>query len=869
MSTYIVKPITYAQNISLIILFFLLFVLAICPVMGQEGPNKMRVEPLNYSMWHTLRFPQISGNGKWYSYWRPYEQEQDTLFVNSVSGKERYVLPNAHYNQFEPTVNPKILAFINKKKGVGVLHLKTGNIEWINKATRFEFSRNGKYLACFSPKNKNGYLRLLDVEKNETLIIEGVQQFSFDPTGNNAVLIINEVNKIKIELLDLSSLKRSLILSNAHSDFLYPTWNANGSGLAFIESTINLKQRLYYFEGGKSPVLKKMDDVGLKLERLEISKLELSFSEDGERLFFWTHRKEKLLNVLDADSVKVQIWKSTDKWIYPRRKLDWEYQKNDKLAVWWPKTQRFFQIGTMEQPEVILTKDQKFAISYNILTYEPQNRQFPQSDFYITNLESKESKLLSEKMETLLDYISLSPNGENIAYFKENNWFNYNILKNEHTNVTKNIPFPLYHKHAEHSLYVIPFGIDWTDDNNLMIYDEFDIWKTSINGDRLQRLTEGRKNKISYRGYKNLFDGFYSFGIQENFLGFNLSENIVFATRDSLFNYGYALRKPNGRIISLLSESGRHSELRKAKFTNSYIYLKEKNNDPPSLNILTGGKSKLLVRSNSHQDKFKMGKTELIAYKNKEGEQLHGLLHYPDNYVVGKQYPMIVHIYELQSNRFQVYEKPSLFNSEGFNYRNFTAKDYFVLEPDILIQEGKPGTSAMDCVTTAVNKVLEKRIVKRNAIGLMGHSFGGYETAFIISQTNLFSAAVVGAGVFDVVSSYHTINEESGRPEHWRFENHQWRFGKSFYDIKDAYKKNSPLEFVQNIKTPTLIWTGNKDYQVNWHQSEGMYLALRRLKIESELLIYENEKHSLTQPQNQKDLTERIIKWFEKYLIKN
>lgn len=247
---------------------------------------------------------------------------------------------------------------------------------------------------------------------------------------------------------------------------------------------------------------------------------------------------------------------------------------------------------------------------------------------------------------------------------------------------------------------------------------------------------------------------------------------------------------------------------------------------------------------------------------------MHGLLHYPDDYTEGKQYPMIVHLYELFSNQYQNYSNPGIYNGDGFNYRNFTAKGYFVLEPDILIQEGNPGISATNCVVTAVNKVLDKGIINKDAIGVIGHSFGAYEAAFIISQTNLFSAAVVGAGVFDIVSSYHTIGQDYGRSKLYLYENQQWQIGKSFYEDREGYYNNSPMYHGANIKTPSLIWTGKNDYHVDWHQSEQMYLALRRLKVEVEMLIYENESHSLIQPKNQIDLSEKIQNWFDKYLKK-
>src|SRR5690606_33601842 len=133
------------------------------------------------------------------------------------------------------------------------------------------------------------------------------------------------------------------------------------------------------------------------------------------------------------------------------------------------------------------------------------------------------------------------------------------------------------------------------------------------------------------------------------------------------------------------------------------------------------------------------------------------------------------------------------------------------------------------CTLAAVHKVLELGVVDKNALGLIGSSFGGYETSFIISQTNLFSAAVTGCGVFDLTSVYYTLREDWGRPVHPIVENGQYQMEKSLYKNQEAYRNNSPSEFVEDINTPTLIWTGGADYQVDWHQSRTMYLALRLL----------------------------------------
>ena len=150
--------------------------------------------------------------------------------------------------------------------------------------------------------------------------------------------------------------------------------------------------------------------------------------------------------------------------------------------------------------------------------------------------------------------------------------------------------------------------------------------------------------------------------------------------------------------------------------------------------------------------------------------------------------------------------------------------------------------------------------------GLIGHSFGGYETDFIITQSNIFAAAIAGSAATDLNSFYLTLNWTTGKPDMWRFEDHQWRMEKSLFEDRERYKTNSPITYVENIKTPLLSWTGQEDLQVDWHQSIELYLALRRLSKKHILLLYPKESHELFKPENQKDLSKKMQQWFAYFL---
>jgi dipeptidyl aminopeptidase/acylaminoacyl peptidase len=247
---------------------------------------------------------------------------------------------------------------------------------------------------------------------------------------------------------------------------------------------------------------------------------------------------------------------------------------------------------------------------------------------------------------------------------------------------------------------------------------------------------------------------------------------------------------------------------------------------------------------------------------------LKGVLLYPSDYDKEKKYPMVVHIYQTKSGELHQYVNPSQYNEEGFNSTNYTLNGYFVLLPDIIYELGNPGPSATECVLAAVKKVTDLGFVDPEKIGLTGHSFGGYETDFIITQTDVFSAAISGAGISDTIAWYFSMGKDIEAPQAWRFENQQFRMGKTFYEDKQSYFRNSPILNAVNVTTPLLQWCGKADSAVTWEQSVAFYIALRRLQKKNMLLVYPDESHAISKKINQQDLTLRVQQWFDYYLKK-
>ena len=186
--------------------------------------------------------------------------------------------------------------------------------------------------------------------------------------------------------------------------------------------------------------------------------------------------------------------------------------------------------------------------------------------------------------------------------------------------------------------------------------------------------------------------------------------------------------------------------------------------------------------------------------------------------------------------------------------------------PDILYELGSPGDSALECVSAGVEEVLKLKVINPSRIGLTGHSFGGYETTYIVGKSKLFAAAVGGAAQTDLVSCYLGVSDGYKKPEFWRFEDYSNRMGKTLFEDWDNYIYNSPVSNAGKIETPLLLWTGDKDGSVAPTQSMELYLALRRLEKEVVLLRYKEESHSITNELKQMDLTLKILDWFNHYL---
>jgi len=200
------------------------------------------------------------------------------------------------------------------------------------------------------------------------------------------------------------------------------------------------------------------------------------------------------------------------------------------------------------------------------------------------------------------------------------------------------------------------------------------------------------------------------------------------------------------------------------------------------------------------------------------------------------------------------------------NMSLFVSQGYLIFIPDIPYKIGYPGESAVNAIVPGVTQLIDKGFVDKKRVGIIGHSWSGYQTAYIITRTNLFAAAEAGAPVSNMTSAYGGIRWGSGLSRMMQYEKSQSRIGGSLWEYPNRYIENSPLFWADKIQTPLLMMHNDNDGAVPWYQGIEMFVAMRRLGKPAWLINYNGEEHGLRKYQNRKDWAIRLQQFFDHYL---
>jgi acetyl esterase/lipase len=484
-------------------------------------------------------------------------------------------------------------------------------------------------------------------------------------------------------------------------------------------------------------------------------------------------------------------------------------------------------------------------------------RQF--RDVYTVNLATGERKLALKKNRWIY---GPSPDGTKVLYYENKHFHVLDLATGQTRNITAGVPANFVNVEDDHNI-VDPPRPAWgfsADSRFVLINDGYDVWQVPVaQGTAVNLTVNGSRDGIRHRT---------RFNLDPDDRGIDLSEPIYVDV------YGEWTKKNGfGRIDpgkpgvkNLTWEDASFGRLMKARKADVIVYSKETRADTPNFYATTVafGPAKKISDVYPDQKNFHWsGDAMLLNYTSDKGRKLQGSLFLPANYEKGKQYPMVVYIYERLTQGHNTYARPT---SNGFNRSVYTSNGYAVLMPDITYHVNDPGMSAVWSVVPAVKAAIATGIVDPKKVGIQGHSWGGYQTSFLVTQTDIFAAAVAGAPLTNMISMYSLIYKNTGGTNGAIFESSQGRFTSGYNDNWEAYARNSPVYHAQNVKTPLMILHNDQDGAVDFTQGIEYFNTLRRMDKPVILLEYPGENHGLARPANQQDYTVRMKEWFDHYL---
>lgn len=833
-------------------IFLCLFCFAIKSFAQQEDPI---FEDLGE--WETIYNGDISNNGKWMFYYSQTEKGNDTLILKATFGEKQYKIPQGYEGSF--TKNSKYFT-VMAEGGLMIIDLENDTTEILKDILKRSFTRDQTFLICERQNPSTTSLVIKNALSGKESILKNITEYQINPFQNKIAMVTETTGTDYLILVDLNN-HTNEILSEFKGNIHNLLWSKDGKSLAFMTEMDAEQEKISWLNFSDETSLETFyPSENEKLNGFQIQKGYIEISPNGNFVFFKArpqnnHQPEKL-------PTGVQKWLTEDKLIYPMRKAQGLLEPDNSIWTWNTKTQSLHQI-TADDFTKILRVNNDFLLKMNLLAYEPEYKFVADVDFTLYDIHTGSEKPFLKKQNPNLVFID--PQGMYIVYFKNENWYSYALGTGKTVNLSERIKEDLWDSANDRSDQRLPYAlhIKWLENKSeILVCDEYDIWKLSLDGKIQLRLTKGREIK---RKYRPVMDFLNPKKLEQDVV--NIDKGFLLHATDENRNSGYFLREKKGSLLPITFGPQRSDGIAYDEDLK-YLSCRIQSYDlSPKIVVFDRIKNKTTseVVSNGNQKIKKWGKPELIKFKMKQGDSSQAFLISPVNYDPQKKYPLVVCIYEMQTERMHDFYPISDYGTGGFNPTHYALDGYFVLMPDIKYSIGNPGLSALKYVNESIDYILKEKNIDSTKVGLYGFSFGGYESAFIATQTKRFAAITAGAAVTNLVTFYHAINWNTGQEEMWRMEDYQMRMGKPYYEIKEEYIKNSPFHNIENISTPILLWAGAEDYHIDYTESIRFYLALRRLHKNGKLLLFEEEGHNIMDKEKRKYLSATIKNWLDTY----
>ena len=751
-------------------------------------------------------------------------------------------------------------------------------------------------------RSRGADLILQQLATGTQMNIGNVAEFEFDESGSRLAWLVdtesNASNGVQIRLMDSGVV---IPLESSTASYQSLNWTDEGDGLttlkgiddedyedplysvvAFTDMTAQIPTKVVYdplednsFPQGMTIAANRAPSFTDDLSSLVFGIVEAEMTEKAEQRMEQgddepdeggrgAEASDAGGDESESESEKpdLVIWHWRDDRLQSMQQVQENSDQNfNYLAVYHISADRFVRLGDDDVRNVTMAPKGKYAIANDNSRYSLMGNLNGQrfQDIHVINVDTGDRTMALEQVRW---YNGISPDGTHLLYYEDGDYYTYELGTGNDYNITENVDTSFINTQDDHNVVDPPVRpIGWVaGGQHVLLYDNWDIWKVGVHGDKGINLTvNGKENQIRYSRRLRIDPD---------------EEGIDLAVDQYLAPYGEWTKKSGiGRIAAnstgvdmLLWDDVAYAGLMKAEDADIFAYTRADNDSYPDYHVtnFSFATSERHTDANPQQAELAWSAgARLVDYESDNGDKLQAALFLPADYNPDRKYPTIVYIYERLSQGLNQFTQPS---ANGFNKSVYTSNGYAVLMPDITYKINDPGMSAVWSVLPALDAGIDTGVIDPDNVGLHGHSWGGYQTSFLVTQTDKFAAAVAGAPLTNMISMYSSIYWNSGGGNMAIFESSQGRFTGDYLEATDAYIRNSPVFFADRVQTPLIILHNDQDGAVDWNQGIEYYNTLRRLGKDVVMLQYVGENHGLRVPANQKDYTVRMREFFDHHL---
>ena len=783
------------------------------------------------------------------------------------------------------------------RNGMGIVNVADGNVTRVPNVRSFRVARNGgKYLAYLledttaaarpaqgangaagqapaqpaGPRREYGLtLVLRDLAAGTEQRIEGVTNYAFDENeqwlGYTVTTRDGTSNGAFVRNLGTGTVTTLLAGTGTYRGF---TFDRAGKQAAFVadvnDSTPRPRFSVYYASlaaaKGKTVSARRLVSPAEAPAGLIIAdRGQVAFTREGTGLIF-------SLGNVPADSIPADslvdkavydLWHWKDAQIMTQQKVGANRDRNRTYTALYTLAANKWTRLANDSLRVVISNDGRKVLGLNSLEYAiPQFWGEGATDAYLIDPLTGARTLVAKQID---GQAQLSPAANYVTWFEKGQWVAYATATGKKVVLTDKLPVKFQDEEFDSPDVPPPYGLaGWTDgDKRVLVYDRFDVWEIDPNGVVAPRnLTdgEGRRAGMTFR--------VVDLDREDPFL--DTKTPLLLRAVDTLSKASGFWRDQIGmdtKPEKVLMADRNFANLQKARNAEQYLLTQSTFREFPDLWTGTSIASTTKISNANPQDaEYPRGSVELVSWLNGDGIPLRGLLYKPENFDASKQYPMIVYFYEKLTDGLHNYQAPSGRNT--VNPLVYNSLGYVVFMPDIIYTDGQPGPSAAKSIIPGVQSLIQKGFVDSKRIGITGQSWGGYQSAYLITVTNMFAAAVPNATVVNMTSAYGGIRWQSGLARTFQYEHTQSRIGGSLWQYPERYVENSPLFRLDRVTTPVLFMANDNDGAVPWYQGIEFYVAMRRLQKEAYMVVYNGDEHNPTKRANQKDIDKKMQEFF-------